>query len=314
MDASLSSLLYSDNYDHDPSWRCLIEYIDQLLDNRPFATCMPPPQKDHPLKQICGSSNSGICSNAQHVFMQIYFLPNDPFAICVCPGNEDHPPRLIWFNMQNEKLIAELGGKTDNGFGRAGLSGFPGTGSNIPTSEWMDLLPCPRKTAPCIDRSANEAALARAEAFSVPQQPCVVSNSSIALPLPAKLPLVRLQQHLTFSGAFFTYVDATLVKQLFKLKVACASKMESLTSSRAGAAAKVKCNAWIKTAWTVQLGQQQPSSVCPRYFSVWGMMPASCSSQATCARPANVSMSVHGTQMLASALLGQQSPGTITFS
>eukprot|EP00967_Tisochrysis_lutea_P096143 scaffold140610_cov14-Tisochrysis_lutea.AAC.1 len=84
--------------------------------------------------------------------MQIYFLPNDPFAICVCPGNEDHPPRLIWFNMQNEKLIAELGGKTDNGFGRAGLSGFPGTGSNIPTSEWMDLLPCPRKTAPCIDR------------------------------------------------------------------------------------------------------------------------------------------------------------------
>uniref|UniRef100_A0A7S3VRM6 Uncharacterized protein n=1 Tax=Dunaliella tertiolecta TaxID=3047 RepID=A0A7S3VRM6_DUNTE len=70
-----------------------------------------------------------------HLAVEIYFLPNDPFAICVCPGNEDHPPRLIWFNMQNEKLIAELGGKTDNGFGRAGLSGFPGTGSNIPTNE-----------------------------------------------------------------------------------------------------------------------------------------------------------------------------------
>ncbi|KAF5831259.1 hypothetical protein DUNSADRAFT_13366 [Dunaliella salina] len=70
-----------------------------------------------------------------HLAVEIYFLPNDPFAICVCPGNEDHPPRLIWFNMQNEKLIAELGGKTDNGFGRAGLAGFPGTGSNIPTNE-----------------------------------------------------------------------------------------------------------------------------------------------------------------------------------
>lgn len=61
----------------------------------------------------------------RHPRSQVYFLPNDPFAICVCPGNEDNPPRLIWFNMQTEKLIAELSGKTDNGFGMAGLAALP---------------------------------------------------------------------------------------------------------------------------------------------------------------------------------------------
>jgi len=36
--------------------------------------------------------------------------------------------------MQDEKLIAELSGKTESGFGRAGLAGLPGTGSNVSTS------------------------------------------------------------------------------------------------------------------------------------------------------------------------------------
>ncbi len=57
---------------------------------------------------------------------QIYFLPNDPFAVCVCYGDQEQMPRLVWFNMQEEKLAAELSGKNatpDNlGFGRSGLS------------------------------------------------------------------------------------------------------------------------------------------------------------------------------------------------
>lgn len=90
---------------------------------------------------------TGMCDEWHHACVdasQVYFLPNDPFAICVCPGNEEHHPRLIWFNMQDEKLIAELGGKTDSGFGRAGLAGLPGAGSNVPTSEQGGHLVCRR--------------------------------------------------------------------------------------------------------------------------------------------------------------------------
>lgn len=33
------------------------------------------------------------------------------------------PPNMLWLTTQDEKLIAELSGKTDTGFGRAGLAG-----------------------------------------------------------------------------------------------------------------------------------------------------------------------------------------------
>jgi len=57
-----------------------------------------------------------------HACSEIFFLANDPFAICVCPGNADTQPRLVWFNMQDEKLIAELSGKDPKiGFGWACL-------------------------------------------------------------------------------------------------------------------------------------------------------------------------------------------------
>ncbi|MEW5299926.1 MAG: hypothetical protein WDW36_002896 [Sanguina aurantia] len=54
---------------------------------------------------------------------QIYFVPmlNDPLALLLCQGQGGTKPRMLWYDVAQEKLVGELLGTKDSDFGNAGL-------------------------------------------------------------------------------------------------------------------------------------------------------------------------------------------------